>query len=61
MKKFIKAIASIVLLGALVFLAGEWPEDTPRNKVVRYDCGAIATVLVCGLYLKKEYDKEERR
>lgn len=61
MKKFIKAIATIALLGALVFLGGEWPENTPRNKVVRYDAGALATVLVCGLYLRKEYDKEERR
>lgn len=60
MKKFIKAIATIALLGALVFLGGEWPEDAPRGKVIRYDCGALATVLVCGLYLRKEYDKEER-
>lgn len=61
MKKFIKAIASIVLLGALVFLGGEWPEDTPRNKVITYNGGALVTVLVCGLYLRKEYDKEEER
>lgn len=61
MKKFLKAIASIVLLSALVFLGGEWPEDAPRNKVLRYDGGALATVLICGLYLRREYDKEERR
>ena len=61
MKKISKAIATTFLLGALVFLGGKWPEGTSRNKVVKYDCGALATVLVCGLYLKKEYDKEERR
>lgn len=61
MKKIIKAIATIALLGALVFLGGEWPEDTPRNKVIRYDGGALVTVLICGLYLRKENEEEERR
>lgn len=61
MKQILKAIATIALLGALVFLGGEWPEDTPRNKVVTYNAGALATVLVCGLYLKREYEKEEGR
>lgn len=61
MKKIIKAIASIALLGALTFLGGEWPEETPRNKVIRYDAGALVTILVCGLYLRKEYEKEEKR
>ena len=58
MKKIIKAIVAIVLLGALFFLGGEWPENTPREKVVRYDGGALITVLVCGLYLKRHEDKQ---
>lgn len=58
MKKIFRTLAVIVLLGALCFLAGEWPEGTPRNKVVRYDSGALATILVCGLYLKKTEDKK---
>lgn len=58
MKKILKTIAAIMLLGALCFLGGEWPENTPRTKVVRYDGGALATILVCGLYLKKSEDKK---
>lgn len=53
MKKILKPIATILLLGAMCFLGGEWPESTPRAKVVRYDTGAFVTILVCGLYLKK--------
>ena len=60
MKKVLKSIATIALLGALTFLAGEWPEETPLKKVATYDGGALATALVCGLYLKREYDKEKR-
>lgn len=54
MRKILKTIASILLLGAVMFLAGEWPDNTPRKKVVACDGGALATILVCGLYLKKE-------
>ena len=61
MKKSLKVIASILLLGALVFLGGEWPDNTPRAKVIKYDCGALAVVAVCGLYLKREYSREEGR
>lgn len=53
MRKIFRTLAAIVLLGALCFLGGEWPDGTPRAKVVRYDAGALATILVCGLYLKK--------
>jgi len=60
MKKFLKSIATIVLLGALCFLGGEWPEDTPRNKVLAFDGSAMATVLVCGLYLKKTWERDAR-
>ena len=58
MKRILKSIATILLLGAICFLGGEWPDDTPRAKVVRYDAGALATVLVCGLYLKKTEDRK---
>ena len=52
MKKIIKAIATILCIGSIAFLAGEWPEDTPRNKVVAHDASALAVVLATGLYLK---------
>ena len=58
MKKILNSIATILLLGAICFLGGEWPDDTPRAKVVSYDAGALATVLVCGLYLKKTEDRK---
>lgn len=57
MKKILKTIAAIALLGAVCFLGGEWPENTPREKVVKYDCGALATILACGVYLKKTEEK----
>ena len=58
MKKLTKAIVAIILLGALCFLGGEWPENTPRSKVVKYDGVALVTTLVCGIYLKKQEDKK---
>ena len=61
MKKIMRAIATIALLGGICFLGGEWPEDTPRAKVVRYDAGALAAVLVCGLYLNKTEEKRDGR
>ena len=58
MKKILRSIAATVLLFTMCFLVGEWPEDTPRKKVVRYDSGAFAIVLVCGLYLNKTEEKK---
>lgn len=58
MRKISKTIAATMLLGALCFLGGEWPETTPRLKVIGFDCGALATILVCGIYLKKTEDKK---
>lgn len=57
MKKLLKTIAAILCLGAVFFLAGEWPEDTPRKKVVTFDGGAIVVALVSGLYLKRTEDR----
>lgn len=57
MKKIFRPLAAIVLLGAICFLCGEWPEDAPLSKVVRYDGGAFATALICGLYLKRTEEK----
>ena len=54
MKKILKPFATIALLCAMVFLAGEWPEDAPRKKVLTCDGVAFATMLVCGIYLKRE-------
>ena len=53
MKRILKSIATILCLCAIVFLAGEWPEDTPRRKVVTFDASAIAVAVACGLYLRK--------
>lgn len=53
MRKIIKAVVTIVMLGAVCFLGGEWPEETPRNKVIAFDAGALATAFACGFYLKK--------
>ena len=57
MKKIFKTLAAIVMLGAMCFLAGEWPENTPRKKVLAFDGGALATALISGLYLKKTEKK----
>lgn len=57
MKKIFRSLAAIVLLGAICFLGGEWSEDTPRSKVVRYDGAALATAFLCGLYLNKTEKK----
>jgi len=58
MRNIIKAIVTIICLCAVVFLAGEWPEDTPRKKVITYDASALAVALACGLYLKSSETKE---
>ena len=60
MKKLLKSIATVAMLCAMCFLAGEWPEDTPRNKVLACDGGAMAVMLVCGLYLKKTWEPGAR-
>ena len=60
MKKIINGFIAIILLASLCFLGGEWPENTPRKKVITYDGYAIATVLICGLYLKREEKKNGR-
>jgi len=57
MKKIVNAIVTILLLCAVVFLGGEWPENTPRKKVLTYDGIAIATVALCGVYLKRTEKK----
>jgi len=59
MKKIVNGIVAVILLASLCFLGGEWPENTPRRKVIKYDSIAMTTVLVCGLYLKRE-DKNGR-
>ncbi len=53
MKKIIKAIAAVLCIGSVMFLAGEWPEDTPRKKVVTCDASALVVALATGLYLKR--------
>lgn len=57
MKKILKPIATIVLLCAVVFLGGEWPEGTPRKRVLTADGIALGIVAVCGVYLKRAEDK----
>jgi hypothetical protein len=56
MKKILNTFAAIAVLCAMVFLGGEWPENTPRKKVIACDAVAFAVMAVGGLYLKKEYD-----
>ncbi len=53
MKKILQTIATAALLCAVCFLGGEWPENTPRKKVVTCDAIALAIVAASGLYLKK--------
>lgn len=60
MKKIIKTIAAVLCLGAVMFLAGEWPEDTPRNKVVTCDASALVVAFVTGLYLRRSDDERRR-
>lgn len=57
MKKISRAFATVALLCAVCFLGGEWPEDTPRNKVIRCDGIALAVVFASGIYLKKTEEK----
>jgi len=57
MKKILKHLAAIVMLCAICFLGGEWPENTPRKKAITYNGAALAIVAVCGLYLGKKEKK----
>lgn len=61
MKKILTIVATILLLCAMAFLGGEWPEKTPRKKVVACDAVAFAVMAGCGVYLKKEYDNGQIR
>lgn len=56
MKKIYKTIAAILCIGAVCFLAGEWPETASRAHVLICDGGALAVALVAGLYLKRTED-----
>ena len=53
MKKIITAIVTIVLLCAVAFLSGEWPETATRSRVLLCDGVALFLVAVCSLYLYK--------
>lgn len=56
MKKLRLTFATIAVLCSMVFLGGEWPENTPRKKVIICDAIAFVVMAGCGFYLKKEYD-----
>lgn len=57
MKRISRTIAAVAILCAVCFLGGEWPEDAPRNKVIRCDGIALAVVFASGIYLKKTEEK----
>ena len=57
MKKISRAFAAVALLCAVCFLGGEWPDDTPMNKVIECDGIALAVVFASGIYLKKTEEK----
>lgn len=61
MKKILNTLAAIAVLCAMAFIGGEWPENTPRKKVITCDAVAIAVMAGCGIYLKKEYDNGRLR
>lgn len=61
MKKLLRTIATVAVLCAMVFLGGEWPENTPRKKVLTADGIAFVVLAVGGVYLKKEYDNGQIR
>lgn len=54
-------MATIAVLCAMVFIGGEWPENTPRKKVIACDAAAFAVLAVGGVYLKKEYENGRLR
>ena len=54
MRKILNIFATTALLCAMVFLGGEWPEDTPIEKVLTFDGAALAIVAACGIYLHNE-------
>ena len=53
MKKIINAIVTIVLLLAVVFLGGEWPETATRSHIILCDGGAFLLIAACSLYLRR--------
>lgn len=59
MRKVINSFVAIIMLGAMCFLGGEWPEDTPCKKVVTCDAAALAIVFSCGLYFKKAEERDK--
>lgn len=61
MKKILNIVTTIAVLCAMVFLGGEWPENTPRKKVIACDAAAFAVLAVGGVYLKKEYENGRLR
>lgn len=58
MNRILKFLATIVMLSAMVFLGGEWPEGTTRKEVVTYDGAAFAVFAVCAIYLNRAYKSE---
>ena len=59
MKKILKPIAAFLCIGAIMFLAGgDFDEETPKDKAMLLNTGAIVTALVSGLYLKKIENNE---
>lgn len=61
MRKILNILVTIVLLCSMVFLGGEWSENTPRKRVVACDAVAFVVMVGCGFYLKKEYDNGQIR
>ena len=59
MKKILKPIAAFLCIGAIMFLAGgDFDEETPKDKAMLLNTGAIVTALVSGLYLKNIENNE---
>lgn len=56
MKKILNILATVAVLGAVVFLGGEWPDGTPLKKVIACDAAAFALLAAGGFYLKNEHD-----
>ena len=52
MKNILKAVATIILLGAVVFLGGTWPADATRAHILLCDGGAGLLIILCSAYLR---------
>ncbi len=59
MKKIFTSLVTIAVIGAIAFLGGEWPENTPIKRVVACDIGAGIVIALGGFYLLKEYEDGE--